>query len=255
MYYYFLVTPYFQRGSFAVSPCFLFYPFSGMILIAARLLPQNQFYLCCKKISNPSGHVKNWGPALKGILKAEDFQGSQRQGTIRIPWQASSVSIPCMRLQRRGQCQTAGLKEAGGRSQHSRQHADVGSGVGEAGEASLFPWALGQPCQGSHLPPFPTPHLSVDRLPKLPKHWHQCLTSPLPDLHCLLGEIMATRLPSLPGSPQRRGARKSPKLSGHRAGLCLIPSRALHSLEASPKEAQPVLSLWNIIFSILSSCF
>ena len=85
MCYYFLVTPYFQRGSFAVSPCFIFYLFSGVILIAARLLPQNQFYPCYKKISNPSGHVKNWGPALKGIPKAEDFQGSQRRGAIRIP--------------------------------------------------------------------------------------------------------------------------------------------------------------------------
>lgn len=148
-----------------------------------------------------------------------------------------------MRLQRRGQCQTAGLKEAGGRSQHSCQHADAGSGAGEAGEASLFPWALGQPCQGSHLPLFLTPHLSADRLPTLPKHGHQCFTSPLRNLHCLLREITETRLPSLLGSPQRRGARKSPELSGHRAGLCLIPSRALHSSEASPKKAQPVLSL------------
>ena len=45
---------------------------------------------------------------------------------------------------------------------------------------------------------------------------------------------MATRLPSLPGSPQRRGARKSPKLSGHRAGLCLIPSRRLLHVGVRP---------------------
>ena len=78
MYYYFLVTPYFQRGSFAVSLCFSFYHFSGVILIAARLLPPNQFYLCYKKISNPLGHVKNWGPALKRNSKSRGFPGEPK---------------------------------------------------------------------------------------------------------------------------------------------------------------------------------
>ena len=136
-----------------------------------------------------------------------------------------------MRLQHRGRCQTAGLQGAGGGSRHSHQRTDVGSGVGEAGEASLF--SLGS---GSALP----------GLPPTPLRYPPPLCRPTPQTPQTLTPVFNLSPPQPPLSAAGRYRRHSCPLSrplaraeeperapswvGIRLGsshLCLIPSRAL----------------------------
>ena len=161
-----------------------------------------------------------------------------------------------MRLQRRGRCQTAGLQGAGGRSRHSHQCTDVGSGVGEAGEASLFSLGSGSALPGLPPTPLPYPPPLCRPTPQTPQTLTLVfnLSPPQPPLSSA-GRYRRHSCPLSRPLSRGEGPERAPSWVG--IGLGCVSSRLgpCYSAEASPKEAQPVLSLWNIIFSGVSSCF